>query len=279
MSYPYKAARYQYGPRKGTLGLCLHMSEGGDGLVDYLANDPARGVSANFALLSTGVMWRMTPYETASGSLNPADRSTDKAYYGHSTLVDVLGDHWTDPNTWVISLEIAGHAADGPNPRQVDAIQAWAADMKTMFPTLRGAIGHADQTNTKGCPGVTTAMKSAFDRIGGHGLWQQETDVTPAPIIDQTPKIVTANTGHTWRDLDGTTVLAKDRPALAPRLSPYGIAGGLRAIYSTLAGHPIVIIDPATAVPVPVATPDCTAAVKAEHDRVKAAAVAAVGAL
>jgi hypothetical protein len=172
VSYPYRAARYQYGPRKGTLGLALHHSEGGDELVDYLAGNPARGVSANFALLQTGVMWQMTPLSTASGSLNPADRSTDKGYYGHSTLVAVLGDHWPDPNTWCISLEIAGHAATGPNPRQVEAIVKWAADMKVVFPTLRGAFGHADQTDTKGCPGTTPAMKSVFERIGGHGLWK-----------------------------------------------------------------------------------------------------------
>ena len=275
MTYPYRAARYQYGPRKGTLGLCLHMSEGGDGLVSYLANDPARGVSANFALLSTGEMWRMTPFEVASGSLNPADRSTDKAYYGHKYLVDVLGDHWTDPNAWCISLEIAGHAATGPNQRQVDSIVKWAADMRSMFPTLRGAFGHADQTDTKGCPGSTVAMKGAFDTIGGHGLWQGD-DVTPAPITDQTPKMVSANTGHTWRDLDGTTVLATNRPALAPRLSPYGLAGGLRAIYSTLAGHPIVIIDPATVADLPATPADCTDAVAAQREKDRTATVAAV---
>jgi hypothetical protein len=171
MTYPYRAARFDYGPRKGTLGLCAHMSEGGDELVGYLAGNPARGVSANFALLTTGVMWQMLPNANASGSLNPADRSTDKAYYGHKYLVDVLGDHWTDPNTWVISLEIAGHAATGPNAKQVAAIVAWAADMKSQFPTLRGAFGHADQTDTKGCPGTTAAMRGVFDAIGGHGLW------------------------------------------------------------------------------------------------------------
>lgn len=81
------------------------------------------------------------------------------------------------------------------------------------------------------------------------------TTVTPAPILDRNPKIVTANEGHTWRDLDGTTILDTGRSALAPRLSPYGIAGGLRAIYSSLAGHPIVIIDPATVTDVPVTIP------------------------
>jgi hypothetical protein len=105
-------------------------------------------------------------------------------------------------------------------------------------------------------------------------------DVTPAPITDQTPKMVTANAGHTWRDLDGTTVLATNRPALVSRLSPYGLAGGLRAIYSTLAGHPIVIIDPATVDDVPVAQPNCDKAIadatlagqRAEWDRQKVGA-------
>lgn len=105
-----------------------------------------------------------------------------------------------------------------------------------------------------------------------------EDDVSPAPITDEIPKIVTANAGHTWRDLDGKTVLENNRPALAARSSPYGVKVGtanLRAIYATVGAiRRTVLIDPATAVdPLPV---DCADAVAAEHERVVAAAVVAV---
>jgi hypothetical protein len=98
-----------------------------------------------------------------------------------------------------------------------------------------------------------------------------EADVTPAKIVSQVPRMVSANAGHTWRDLDGTTIVAHNRPALAPRLSPYGIANGLRAIYTTMEGHPIVLIDPATNAPL---TADCAQAVEDERQRIKAAVAA-----
>jgi hypothetical protein len=174
-TYPYTAARYDFGPRKGpTLGLLFHGAEAESGVVGYLSRDPARGVSANFVCERSGRMVRMLPYNNASGSLNPNDRSTDKAYYGHSHLVDVLGDWWRDPNSAVVSVEIEMYAKDGPTIAQVAALIAWSKDMRSRFPSIRGALGHADQTDTKGCPGTTANMKLVFSSIGGHGLWQEE---------------------------------------------------------------------------------------------------------
>ncbi len=175
MTYPYVQSYYHsLGARKGgTLGLMYHMAEGG-GTVSYLdanGNPPNRGVSVHAVCEYSGRVVQMLPWGDASGSLNPADRSGDDAYYGHSHLVDVLGTWWKDPNSAVLSMEIEGFAKDGPNAAQVAGASAWGLDMRARFPSLRGALGHTDQTDTKGCPGLSTAMKQIFTNVGGHGLF------------------------------------------------------------------------------------------------------------
>lgn len=194
-AYPYVPSYWdRYGTRSVTLGLMLHMAEGSGtvGYLDKIGRIPPRGVSVHFVCETTGRMVRMLGLNAASGSLNPADRSTDKAYYGHSHLVSVLGDWWTNPNEAVISIEIEGFAATGPNGRQTDALVAWAADMVRLYPTIRGALGHADQTNTKGCPGTSAPMRAVFAAIGGHGLWTPEDDMAQTTV---TP-ILPTSTGH-----------------------------------------------------------------------------------
>jgi hypothetical protein len=286
MSYPFRQG-IDYGVRQGTLGLCFHMSEGGDGLVSYLARhdgetvtqwrERIRGVSANACILSDGTVWQMVDWSHAAGSMNPADRNPDTTgYYNGTVIKDVLGSHYVDPNTWSIAVEIAGFRATGPTAKQVDAAIAWAIDMKSRFPTLRGAFGHHDQTDTKGCPGGTANMKEIFASIGGHGLW--ESDVVPAAITDEMEKIVTTAAGAKWYDLDGTTVLKSDTSALAPRRSPFGV-GTKRAIFASITGigRSVVLVTPTTTADPPAT--DCAAAVTAEHDRVKAAAIASAEAL
>jgi hypothetical protein len=218
MSYRYVQG-IDYGPRKGTLGLSLHMAEGGDGTLGFLAQHPGEtrtqwiervnGVSANAVLLSTGEVVQMLGWDRASGNLNPSDRAGEYGYYGHHYLVDVLGDHWPDPNTWTISMEIAGFRAEGPTDAQVKGAIAWAADMKRRFPTLRGATGHHDQS-PKPCPGLTANMKAIFEGVGGHGLWTEEAK----PVLDYThidgqpdsgPGTVTiVGSGHSAILADGT---------------------------------------------------------------------------
>lgn len=205
-----------YGPRKGTLGLSFHMSEGGDGLVGFLARHPGEdlwqwahrvnGVSCNAALLSTGEVVQMLPWDHASGNLNPDDRVGEDGYYGHHHLVDVLGDHWPDPNTWTISMEIAGRRADGPTDAQVEAAIGWGLSMRAAFATIQGAVGHHDQA-VKGCPGLTPNMKAIFAGVGGHGLFTED------PIMDSWEPnaaavgqfTITVPDGHLIDAIDGHT--------------------------------------------------------------------------
>jgi hypothetical protein len=169
-----------YGPRKGTLGISIHMSEGFDGLPGYLAQHSGEtrsewakrvsGVSCHVAILSTGEVVQMLGWDRACGNLNPADRAGEYGYYGGSYLRAVLGDHWPDPNAWTVSAELAGFRANGPTQAQVRATIKWGLEMRERFPTIRGATGHHDQS-PKGCPGTTPAIKAIFEGLGGHGLF------------------------------------------------------------------------------------------------------------
>jgi N-acetyl-anhydromuramyl-L-alanine amidase AmpD len=210
VAYTYVQARYDFGVRKGpTLGLMFHGAEADAGVVGYLSRQPARGVSANFVCERSGRMVQMLPLSHASGSMNPNDRSTNKAYYGHDHLVDVLESWWRDPNSAVISVEIEMFARNGPNPDQVASLIEWSADMATRYPSIQGALGHADQTDTKGCPGSTAAMKSVFAAIGGHGLW------TGAGVAIYTRREITGTfTIRAGATVDGYS-LSGDAPVIA----------------------------------------------------------------
>lgn len=247
-------AKYDYGPRKSTTALVLHMTEG-NGTIDdvkYLARNPARGVSANFVALHDGTIWQMLDWDHASGSLNPADRSTNKAYYGRKYLLEALPDgKWEDPNTHVLSMEIGGKAAIGPTRIQADAVIQWAYDMQQRFPTLTGIFGHADQTNTKPCPGTSAEMKRIFTTLG-HGVLMQ----TQADITSETPALVDVKVGTQIYDINGTTKVTKYEAAHVDLSSPYA-CGSKRAIYYTPAQgvRAIGLVVPVHIKPVPVPTP------------------------
>lgn len=222
MSYPFVAAWYDdYGARKGpTLGLLYHMAEGGGtvGYLDKTGRPPSRGVSVHAVCDYGGVVTQMLKWTDASGSLNPADRSTDKAYYGHRHLHDVLGDWWIDPNSVTLSMEIEGFAAKGPNADQIIGAIAWGRDMIDHFPELCGALGHADQTDTKHCPGTTAAMQAIFAGVGGHGLWTPQEEPVPGlqfRFLDRVTGIATVQgAGHALIRVDtGEHVGVSDRQA------------------------------------------------------------------
>lgn len=183
-----------YGPRDGTLGISFHMSEGYDGLPAYLARHPGEdlhewagrvnGVSVHVAITSTGTVWQMLDWRHSSGNLNPDDRSGEYGYYGASKLKAVLGSHWPDPNAWTVTCELAGFRSAGPTEAQVHAAVQWGREMKAMFPTIRGTIGHHDQS-PKPCPGLTANMRRIFDELGGHGLWTPEDDIQAMVISER----------------------------------------------------------------------------------------------
>lgn len=205
---PYRQG-IDYGPRQGTLGLSFHMAEGGDGTLGFLSRhdgedlhqwaERVRGVSCNALLLTDGTVWQMLDYGHASGNLNPDDRADEYGYYGGHYLREVLGDHWPDPNTWTVSMEICGFRAAGPNDAQVASAIKWGLAMRARFPSIRGATGHHDQS-PKGCPGVTANMKAIFAGVGGHGIW--EADMRFVKVIEG--KLLPVADGDHWLYIDGS---------------------------------------------------------------------------
>lgn len=98
------------------------------------------------------------------------------------------------------------------------------------------------------------------------------TDMVPATITDETPKLITLNTGDPWYDVDGVTVLTKSLAPLGPRTSPYGTTTPpRRSMYATVGGkRRIVLVVPRTVAPIP--EPDCVDEIAAAitADRAKA---------
>lgn len=293
-----------YGPRSGTLGISLHMSEGGDGLADgFLARkagedlwqwaDRVNGVSCNAAILSTGEVVKMLDDNHASGNLNPDDRAGEYGYYGGSHLRAVLGAGWTNPNEWTLSIELAGFRAAGPTDAQVASTIRLCNEWKVEFPTIRGATGHHDQS-PKGCPGLTPNMKAIFAGIGGHGLWTTTggSDVRFANSNGYSVtslKRLSVKAGQLWTFLDGSAGGGFSKDATVDCL---GLADSKSGAYlvEIATGKPYVdgitrstvVMVKTAALPVDVPPPapvDCTplvtAAVTKERERVKAAATIA----
>lgn len=166
MAYRYVKARYDYGARKATRAIVLHMTEGNgtESDVDYLKNNPARGVSANFVILTTGEIVRMLPWDHAAGGINPRELRTDDdpiftdptgwhVRYGATAAKAALGDLWNDPNAAVICVEIGGKAAVGPNAKQRGALVSLIAHARRRYGAALPALAHRDFQNYKPCPG------------------------------------------------------------------------------------------------------------------------------
>jgi hypothetical protein len=177
-------SRIDVGKAKGPrLALMYHMAEGAN-TVNFLSlpitkkRNP-RKVSVHGVIQKDGTFVQMLDYSHMHTSLNPKVKSTNKKFFGVNHLNAVLGKFAAvatkpnlGPNHATLAVEIEGFAAAGPNPAQVKTAIAWGLEMRERFPTIRGALGHADQTNTKKCPGTTPAMQEIFEGVGGHGLWE-----------------------------------------------------------------------------------------------------------
>lgn len=287
-----------YGPRAGTLGISFHISEGGDGLVGFLArhageseqrwHDRTNGVSVHVAILSDGTTTQMLGWDRCSGNLNPAHRAAEYGYYGGSHLRAVLGSHWPDPNMWTVTAEIAGYRADGPTDKQVKAALEWGEQMKDRYPTIRGATGHHDQS-TKPCPGTSANMKAIFAGLGGHGLWAQGEQPMRSFIFGtgaQSGTLVVKGEGHYYlRLLDNTRHGPLD-PGKFGIHSAFGpvklVGGGINGPADPRVDGYIVGTEAAFLLASDVEFAPAAGiadAVAAEHERTRKAAIAAVEAI
>lgn len=183
MTYPYVQAANDYGPRAApALAFLVHMAEGGN-TVNYLARNPRRGVSVHFVIEYSGRIVQMLPLSRVSGSINPNDLRTtnDPPYvgYGGESIIfgrgpaqQVLGVWAVNPNHAIITCEIEGFAAKGPNLEQRRALVLLYRYLVRELPTIRGILGHRDFTIRKACPGKLIPWKNMSLVAGGgrHGI-------------------------------------------------------------------------------------------------------------
>jgi len=177
--YPFVQAAFdKYGSMPtAPLAIGVHVAEGG-GTVGYLSRDPKRGVSVHFVIERSGRTVQMLKLDRISGSINPKllRTSDDPPFVGYNGEVIVFGvsavravlGRWArNPNAVLITVELEGTAAAGPNPAQRKAVVLLSRDLRKRLPTLRGNLGHRDFAAYKRCPGKLIP----FSNMGGHGLY------------------------------------------------------------------------------------------------------------
>jgi hypothetical protein len=206
MTYRVVPARYDYGVRKGpALALAIHMTEGDGSMsdVNYLANQPLRGVSVHYVIVNTGEIIQMLPESHASGSINPNELRTtnDAAYtspdgarvtYGASVRRAILGVWDRDPNSAVISCEVGGHAVDGPKGAQSAALAKLVAGRAD---APRRASRHS-VTATSPAQRRAQDTRSCWASLGGHG----KPVFAPPPQAPEDPMGVSIKLGSTAGD-------------------------------------------------------------------------------
>jgi hypothetical protein len=267
MSYPYVASANDLGPAKGPrLALIVHMAEGG-GTVAYLARPNPNGVSVHFVVERAGRTVQMLPLDHMHSSIRPTDiRTTDDAdgFYGVTAARAVM-DKWADtrltlgPNHASIAVEVEGFAATGPNDVQRLAMRSLFAYLAGVFPGIR-SLGHADFTVRKACPGRLIE----WDRLGGHG-GTMGLHVT-IPATPATGRLAIPIGTDAIRVADGVhyaTPRSVVRNAYAAALTgPNSGAGWLVDLNGDELHFIRAVVGPVfTPATVPVAEPDCTAAI------------------
>jgi hypothetical protein len=249
-SMPYPAA-FDYGPRAGrpTLAVVFHMAEG-QNVAQYLSRAPARGVSVHYTIEQQTSTWRdgevvrCLPERRISGSINPHTIRKDNdpdGYYGAKWAREALGDLWSNPNVAVISVEVAGRAAEGPTRAQQDSMVALYEELDRRYGGI-AVLAHRDFQNVKMCPGRSAGMKSALARMG-RGEEQrymstrgfvagQVCDVRPeAPLFDFPggSRIGTVTGEDLTRSFLGWSPKGRDFALVSSDLKPAGRTAWIRA--------------------------------------------------
>jgi len=275
-AYPFVPAYVQLGVRKGpVMAFVVHMAEGG-GTVSFLSKPNPRDVSVHYVIEYTGRIVQMVLESEATGSINPNDLRTtdDPLIFGATVRQAVMGAWDNDPNSAVITVELEGFAAAGPNAAQHGSLRTLVDDVRTRFPRM-GLLGHRDFQDYKPCPGKLIHWPD----LGGHGVATTEELVKTVLTIPPTTAIL-PNTGVPVLDqpagtLIYTTKVGDKFPLLGQAGTSYHALRMPGNVLGYLAHGSVASTEP---IPAP-APPDCTDAVAAEHERTRAAAIAAVEAI
>jgi hypothetical protein len=218
-----------------------------------------------------------------SGSINPRTirRGDDPdGYFGATHAKAALGSYWpgTSPNCLVISVEVAGLTKDGPTEAQQRSMVALWDELNARYPKAI-PLGHRDWQDVKACPGRTAAMKAAFAAMGGHGKDHSEVrDVSTRDYASG--RICTVRDGSKLFDYPGGLAIGTVDPPLDRDFLGTDRGGDYVLISSELDGRSRTAWVRAKAVSdirsAPAPSPDCTAAVAAERERIASAVLAVI---
>lgn len=302
-NYPFVKSAAQYGTRKGPVkAFVAHMAEGG-GTVGFLSRPNLRGVSVHYVIEYSGRIVQMLLESDASGSINPSGLRTtdDAATFGATVRKLVMGEWDGDPNSAIITVEIEGFAAAGPNVAQRAALVALVNDVRSRFPSM-GLLGHRDFTDTKACPGKLIP----WDLLGGHGpaTGEPEVTITITTLPFGGRYTIKAGTSPTGIKIDAAGKVTGTRTRTVAT-SDYIAAYDATVTITSITGNPFLrctdgffagYLVPASALEetpntAPAPAPDTSpytqaqldaavaSAKAAEHERTRAAAIAAVQAI
>lgn len=285
MTYPFVQAFYDYGARSGPVrAFVVHMAEGG-GTVGYLSRESPRGVSVHYVIEYSGRIVQMLREDHASGSIDPGKLRTTEgpAPYGATVRKAVMGQWDRDPNAAVISCEIEGFAAAGPNDPQRAALFHLVADVRTRYPTM-GLLGHRDFQDYKACPGG----RIPWTILGGHGPGEADSGGDDVRYIDMSNlegrKLLAVKAGDEWQTFDsppfvGTFSVAQEVPVFG-RVDSINGAYAVRIVTGRLKeGDRPALVMVRSSVPmgdlkdaVTVPDPDCATKIQAAVAATKASA-------
>lgn len=151
-------------------------------------------------------------------------------------------------------------------------------ELKGRYPKVV-PLGHRDFQEVKPCPGRTPAMRAAFETMGGHGTGYTEArEVSTRDYASG--RMCTVRDGSKLVDYPDGISIGTVGPPL--ELDYLGIdrSGAHTLIGSVLDGKPRTAWVRLTAVSdirsAPVLSPDCSAAVAAERERIATAVLAAI---
>ena len=214
---------------------------------------------------------------------DPAHRRP-RWFDGASHAKAAFGTYWpeTSPNCLVISVEVAGTAAEGPTDAQVRSMVDLWDELKARYPAVV-PLGHRDFQDVKACPGRTPAMKAAFASMGGHGTRYSDDSWEMSSRDYISGRVCTVRDDARLHEFPGGPGIGTINPPLVRDHLGRDRSGDWALISSELDGKSRTAWVKAKAVsdirPAPVPSPDCADAIAAEHERFKAAAIAAIGAL
>jgi hypothetical protein len=158
---PFKQApKYTPGGMREVRAAAWHFAQGG-GTDTWLTRlDGAQGNnSCHIVIKYDGSIRQIVEFDDASWSLHiswdaDSNDAPDYNIFALRYVKEALGAGWSDPNRYIVAIEIEGFFQTGANAAQRRTIVALARFLEANYPKLVH-LGHRDFQDYKPCPGPT----------------------------------------------------------------------------------------------------------------------------